>query len=507
MSYEDIEFPPAQRSIGPEGFCEKEVAWSRPPAACSLFGAKISPDDVLEGELDDCYLVSALTLLATRPPLVHRLVRKEGDQPGKYHVRIWQQGVSVEIVEKAFAKTFGSYSALGGGNTAEALHDLTGRPVFDYNMDAPDVKEDITSGSLWAQLIEHLEERGLVACAYFKKGRRQPPEERHGLIQNHAYCVLGAREFQIKQTGSVELGANKGDGCFWMPWEEFIKFFNRLHVCWVGEGDEEAVGTPIFAEHMHVPAERSGGCTKYPTFRHNDAFCLTREAVGGGAKSARIAITIAQKDRRKEHKSNACGQALSYAQVRVTRQHHCTLTRMIKIGMTIVIPQTPKTGESPLVLLPSMHSVDGRSRFWNKREVSRMINMVVTISQVKTRALSGVGTWKANAGGGVASTSFTKNPQFLVISRLIQPPDDGTPLLIVPCMMKPAAKDTSFVLEVVAEEGSVQLEAVNKDTPVLREEPKVAVCLDYSPFTSHNAACSHEDQQGDITRNFIEREV
>ena len=50
-------------------------------------------------------------------------------------------------------------------------------------------QEDIKSGSLWAQLMEHVEEGGLVACAYFKKGRRQPPEERHGLIQNHAYWL------------------------------------------------------------------------------------------------------------------------------------------------------------------------------------------------------------------------------------------------------------------------------------------------------------------------------
>eukprot|EP00960_Hanusia_phi_P072684 767855-Hanusia_phi.AAC.2 len=59
----------------------------------------------------------------------------------------------------------------------------------------------------------------------------------------------------------------------------------------------------------------AGGCTKNSSFWHNEAFCLTREAVGGSGKSMRVAVTIAQKDRRREHKHNACGQSLSYAQL------------------------------------------------------------------------------------------------------------------------------------------------------------------------------------------------
>eukprot|EP00960_Hanusia_phi_P072683 767855-Hanusia_phi.AAC.1 len=219
MSYEDAEFPPAQSSIGPEGFCEKEIAWSRPGQTCSLFGGKISADDVLEGELDDCEradlarhstslgapacaggggaawkwtteslassLLDDLSSLTAGAKVNDALFCRQDSLPSP-------DACWVQIVEKAFAKTFGSYSALGGGNTAEALHDLTGRsgstfgrfmeltehgrPVFDYNMDATDVK-----------LVEHLEEKGLVACAFFKKGKRQPPEDRHGLIQNHAY--------------------------------------------------------------------------------------------------------------------------------------------------------------------------------------------------------------------------------------------------------------------------------------------------------------------------------
>eukprot|EP00960_Hanusia_phi_P072685 767855-Hanusia_phi.AAC.3 len=39
--------------------------------------------------------------------------------------------------------------------------------------------------------------------------------------------------------------------------------------------------------------------------------------------------------------------------------------------------------------------------------------------------------------------------------------------------MKPLPNDVSFVLEVVSEEGPAQLAAVNKDTPVLKEEPKL----------------------------------
>jgi hypothetical protein len=200
--FEDEHFP-INHALGRELNAKyaPNIVWIRAsecPGA-SLLGAKIAPEDVLEGELDDCYLVSALTLLALQPSLVRSLfnLAASNKEEGRYCVCLWRQGERLEIqvddripchvstrtpvfarcrgatgfwvqiVEKAFAKLYGSYSSLAGGNTAEALHDLTGRPVFDYNLEAPDVRVDIREGRLWSELQEHIEARSMVACSFF----------------------------------------------------------------------------------------------------------------------------------------------------------------------------------------------------------------------------------------------------------------------------------------------------------------------------------------------------
>lgn len=117
------------------------------------------------------------------------------------------------MVEKAFAKLHGSYQSLAGGNTAEALHDLTGRPVFDYNLEAPDVRADIRNGCLWSEVREHVLSQSMVACTFFESGPRVDAESRQGLIQNHAYCVLDA----------CDLAAENGDSAIQLvkvrnPW-------------------------------------------------------------------------------------------------------------------------------------------------------------------------------------------------------------------------------------------------------------------------------------------------
>ena len=473
------------------------VTWLRAseiPGA-SLFGEAngmaISPADVVEGALDDCYLVGALTLLAQHPSMVKALfhAEKSSAPDGRHCVRVWQQGTRtevvvddlipcdpsssqpifarcrrpsgfwVQIVEKAFAKLHGSYGSLSGGSTAEALHDLTGRPVFDYNLEQPDVRADIREGQLWSEVCEHVQAHSMVACEAIKSGPRVEADSHQGLILNHAYCVLEARELAAERgsdpvkmlrlrnpwgsaptwsgpfcagssdwmllTAQARAGASQdgSTGCFWLSWDAFCSSFNRIHVCWMsaagaqgggagasqsegwagvgergGGGLDSEGGVPVARVACSVSELESGGCSYSPTFWHNPAFVLRRQnlpAAPGEAVDAQdrgrgcvcdgdddvhqdmvVAVTLCLRDKRRQLRGLGRGAhvPLSYLQVG---------TSLLRPGRKHSPHGHAGGGEgdgevdasSPLCLLPGNHRVCGRSRFWNKREVSRRVSL------------------------------------------------------------------------------------------------------------------------------------
>ena len=122
------------------------------------------------GALGDCWLLSALALLAERPHLLEALLpTRVANDAGAYHVRLCCDGewrtllvddllpcraggatafgsaarrqLWVPLVEKACAKAFGSYEALEGGTIAEALALLTGFPTERLTLQARDTHE------------------------------------------------------------------------------------------------------------------------------------------------------------------------------------------------------------------------------------------------------------------------------------------------------------------------------------------------------------------------------
>ena len=70
----------------------------------------------------------------------------------------------VALIEKAFAKSRGCYELLNGGNTAEAMVDLTGGISEKINLKATQLDDQF-----WRFLKSELDENHLIGCASIKR--------------------------------------------------------------------------------------------------------------------------------------------------------------------------------------------------------------------------------------------------------------------------------------------------------------------------------------------------
>ena len=123
-----------------------------------------STDDVQQGQLGDCYLMSALATLTERPALLRALIPVCNPHKSFYGVRLFfngefrivivddffptvygrcmfahgcesassNSGLWVLLCEKAYAKIHGTYDAIEGGFESQAMSDLTGGITILY---------------------------------------------------------------------------------------------------------------------------------------------------------------------------------------------------------------------------------------------------------------------------------------------------------------------------------------------------------------------------------------
>ncbi|XP_018497658.1 calpain-C [Galendromus occidentalis] len=164
--YEDPEFPAVQSTVFYHQTPPFQFSWKRPHEICSnpefvVDGPSLF--DLTPGKLGDKWLVSCLGILATCRALFYRVVpadqgfTEEDEYCGIFRFRIWWAGDWKEVLiddrlptfngklvfihshgsnsenhfwpallEKAYAKMYGSYEALKYGNSMDGLSDLTG---------------------------------------------------------------------------------------------------------------------------------------------------------------------------------------------------------------------------------------------------------------------------------------------------------------------------------------------------------------------------------------------
>ncbi|XP_047482673.1 calpain-B-like [Penaeus chinensis] len=220
----DTEFPADASSLG----FEKAVEWKRPTelVASPQFVKSMSRFSVKQGELGNCWFLSALSAITQNPGLLYRVV--PGDQDfadnyaGIFHFRFWQGGQWVDVViddrlpvvcgailcftssrdddefwsallEKAYAKLHGSYGALDTGKSFEATEDLTGGVTERFLLRREDLLTP-TPTNLFSVVAKARQRGSLVTCS-ISETRETPMED--GLVKGHAYSVTGARRFRV----------------------------------------------------------------------------------------------------------------------------------------------------------------------------------------------------------------------------------------------------------------------------------------------------------------------
>ncbi|CAO2579238.1 Capn3 [Lemmus lemmus] len=391
--YLDPEFPPDETSLFYSQKFPIQFVWKRPPEICEnprfiIGGANRT--DICQGDLGDCWFLAAIACLTLNERLLFRVIPHDQsfieNYAGIFHFQFWRYGDWVDVViddclptynnqlvftksnhrnefwsallEKAYAKLHGSYEALKGGNTTEAMEDFTGGVTEFFEIkEAPSdmykiMRKAIERGSLMGCSIDTIvpvQYETRMAC---------------GLVKGHAYSVTGLEEALFKGEkvklvrlrnpwGQVEWNGSWSDGWkdwsfvdkdekdrlqhqvtedgeFWMSYEDFVYHFTKLEICNLTadalESDKLQTWTVSVNEGRWVRGCSAGGCRNFPdTFWTNPQYRLKLLEEDDDPDDSEVIcsflVALMQKNRRKDRKLGANLFTIGFAIYEVWRPY------------------------------------------------------------------------------------------------------------------------------------------------------------------------------------------
>uniref|UniRef100_A0A3P8S9I2 Calpain-3 n=1 Tax=Amphiprion percula TaxID=161767 RepID=A0A3P8S9I2_AMPPE len=403
--FEDDSFPATVESLGFKELGHKSnkvknIVWKRPKEICEnpqFIVGGASRTDICQGDLGDCWLLAAIACLTLNEKLLYRVVPQEQSfsegYGGIFHFQFWRYGDWVDVViddriptfnnqlvftksaernefwsallEKAYAKLHGSYEALKGGNTTEAMEDFTGGVTEFYEMkEAP--KE------LYKIMKKALERGSLMGCSIDSLvPARFETRTVTGLVKGHAYSVTAVEEHKESKVRLVRLRNPWGqvewngpwsdnskewatlsksekeklqhqsaeDGEFWMSFEDFKKNYTKIEICNLTpdalEDDKIHKWTVSVNEGRWVRGCSAGGCRNYPdTFWTNPQYRLRLLEEDDDPEDNEVGCTfvvaLMQKNRRKERKMGANLFTIGFAIYEVSGSMHGNKQHMQK---------------------------------------------------------------------------------------------------------------------------------------------------------------------------------
>jgi hypothetical protein len=165
------------------------------------------------------------------------------------------------------AKLNGSYEALDGGTSTEALATLTGYPCESITFEKSQSYPHVNAKNIWPRFLNMWEKGFLMATLYSQRHLTSEVFLKYGLIFNHEYSVLDVCELKNnrlvrlrdphgrskwngewsydsskwtprlrRKLGEPTPGRHKPNkaesyGLFWMSFNDFLYFFESVTVC------------------------------------------------------------------------------------------------------------------------------------------------------------------------------------------------------------------------------------------------------------------------------------
>uniref|UniRef100_A0A674PCP5 Calpain-3 n=1 Tax=Takifugu rubripes TaxID=31033 RepID=A0A674PCP5_TAKRU len=385
--FEDPLFPANDSSLFYSHKPPMKIEWKRPSEICEnpqfiIDGANRT--DICQGELGDCWLLAAIACLTVNEKLLYRVIPPDQsftqNYAGIFHFQFWRYGEWVDVLvddrlptcrgqlvftksfrknefwsallEKAYAKLHGSYEALKGGNTLEAMEDFTGGVTEFFELSEP-------PRELYSIMRKALERGSLMGCSIDVSGRpctkikcteyakkiisgwiELETRTEQGLVKGHAYSIIGLTEVANKAKVRLIRLRNpwgivlwKGPWCpnskewstisiadqenlkkqtvesseFWMSFDDFQRNFTKLEMCNLTpdalQGEERHSWMVSVNQGRWVRGSSAGGCRNYPdTFWTNPQYRMKLyeedDDSEGSQETCTVVVALMQKGRR-----------------------------------------------------------------------------------------------------------------------------------------------------------------------------------------------------------------
>ncbi|RDW93338.1 calpain-like protein [Aspergillus mulundensis] len=227
-----------------------------------------------DGDWQQCIVDDKLYLRAAdydesveERPVWDNIVRKDAEEEYR---RVFQTGSRalefaqcvdenetwLPLLEKAYAKAHGDYSAIEGGFVGEAVEDLTGGVTSDFL-----TNNILDKDRFWNEELMKVNKEFLFGCGtglysnWLTPNHRGPPRDRKGIAEGHSYSIMDVKEIdgvrlvklrnpwgKKEWSGAWSDGSEQwtpewmqklnhkfgNDGFFWISYEDLLKKYQHF---------------------------------------------------------------------------------------------------------------------------------------------------------------------------------------------------------------------------------------------------------------------------------------